>query len=626
MAAVTMMARKYFSQYHMTSTCVILVMSLVLTTGEYNLMIVDSQIEDDAEFQCQVGATVNSAGIRSNSAQLSVLLPPEPPQIENARSVIAVILNQPTNITCRANGGKPAATITWLKGGLMVTDHVFTSAVPQADGKRMDAISSLTISPSKSDSGKQVACHAMNEAMVDPYTTSAILDVQYTPEIKMKVNLTRAIREYQYVRFSCDAIGNPYEITWKWYRNEDLLENQTRNYMDIPSIRRTFNGDTISCEATNSVGSTKKTFLLNVEYGPQFIGPPEHEAVDIDDPATLKCQADGNPKPSIIWTRKGSKRILSSSPNFKLPAVTQSNFGIYMCTATVMGFNEISREIYLLQNGKPRIMSEAEQFAGKGENAIVHCEAMSVPKPDHIIWTRNGQIIDYASSGRFSAQESDLPYGRKSSLQILNIHEEDFGAYNCSVINRYGDDNAVIYLKERESFPLPYVIGGAVGGSALLFILIVGCVLYQRNKGAELESYTDSDSTTDKKKEFKSDSPADFKSTLMDQWRQDYNKDLYRYSADYDELNINYPGKEMRANNNGFNYGPDIIANDPYTTDSYIVGDEYSHRDDEVSSERCESSYSTGYVPRSFRNDYSNPYPNTLPPAEISTSRLATNV
>lgn len=105
-------------------------------------------------------------------------VPPEPPQIENARSVIAVILDHPTNITCRANGGKPAATITWLKGGLMVTDHVFTSAVPQADGKRMDAISSLTISPSKSDSGKQVACHAMNEAMVDPYTTSAILDVQ----------------------------------------------------------------------------------------------------------------------------------------------------------------------------------------------------------------------------------------------------------------------------------------------------------------------------------------------------------------------------------------------------------------------------------------------------------------
>lgn len=97
-------------------------------------------------------------------------------------------------------------------------------------------------------------------------------------------------------------------------------------------------------------------------------------------------------------------------------------------------------------------MSEAEQFAGKGEKAVVHCEAMSVPKPDHIIWTRNGQIIDYASSGRFSVQESDLPYGRKSSLQILRIHEEDFGAYNCSVINRYGDDNAVIYLKERGEY------------------------------------------------------------------------------------------------------------------------------------------------------------------------------
>lgn len=44
-------------------------------------------------------------------------------------------------------------------------------------------------------------------------------------------------------------------------------------------------------------------------------------------------------------------------------------------------------------------------------------------------------------------------------------------------------------------------------------------------------SYADTDSSSDKKRE-KTDSP----STLMDQLRKDYNKDVYRFSADYDDM------------------------------------------------------------------------------------------
>lgn len=44
-------------------------------------------------------------------------------------------------------------------------------------------------------------------------------------------------------------------------------------------------------------------------------------------------------------------------------------------------------------------------------------------------------------------------------------------------------------------------------------------------------SYTDTDSSSDKKRD-KADSP----NTLMGQLRQDFNKDLYRFSADYDDM------------------------------------------------------------------------------------------
>jgi hypothetical protein len=46
---------------------------VILFVGEYHLLITDTQLEDDAVFECQVGATVDTPGLRSRQAKLSVL-------------------------------------------------------------------------------------------------------------------------------------------------------------------------------------------------------------------------------------------------------------------------------------------------------------------------------------------------------------------------------------------------------------------------------------------------------------------------------------------------------------------------------------------------------------------------
>jgi hypothetical protein len=46
---------------------------MILFVGEYNLLISNAQLEDDAVFECQVGATVNTVGLKSRQAKLSVL-------------------------------------------------------------------------------------------------------------------------------------------------------------------------------------------------------------------------------------------------------------------------------------------------------------------------------------------------------------------------------------------------------------------------------------------------------------------------------------------------------------------------------------------------------------------------
>ncbi|XP_067679374.1 kin of IRRE-like protein 1 isoform X1 [Haliotis asinina] len=590
------------------------------TIGEHNLKITEVNLEDDAEYQCQVGATESVQGIRSHTAKLNVLLPPDRPRIENGMRV-AVVVGRLANITCRANNGKPSATITWHMDGQRLTEMIYSRSIPKVNDKRVDSVGIITVNATKEDEGRRIECKAENEAMVLPFSTFATLDVQYPPYITMMTNLSRTIREYDYIRIFCRVeAANPRGITWRWLRNGRILHGETRDVLDIPSISRAYHQNTITCEGSNQVGSTRKNKELNVEFGPLFVGDPQHTAVNLNQPATLRCDATGNPPPSIIWTKKGSRHPQGSSPELRIPKVGEGNLGVYVCTANVLGFNSISREIYLLQNAPPTIMSEVKQYAVTGENAEVECMAMSVPKPDKIIWMRDGIPINYATSGRFSAMEEDLPYGRKSTLQIINVNEEDFGDYNCSVINNYGKDVAVIHLIEKAVPPLPIIIGGAVGGVAVLFIIILACVLYHRYKSAEtgsvLGSYTDTDSSTDKKRE-KSDSP----STLMDQWRQDYNKDLNRYSADYDE--VLYAGKDPKGNNNQYRVIDPFSNENVYRDTSQIFGGEYTSQSDDIGSDRYGPAYSGQYPLSSFRGDYAD---SRLPPACLSTTKLATNV
>jgi len=42
-----------------------------------------------------------------------------------------------------------------------------------------------------------------------------IFVISVKPQITLSVNVTRKLREHDYVRFSCEAKANPSVITWK---------------------------------------------------------------------------------------------------------------------------------------------------------------------------------------------------------------------------------------------------------------------------------------------------------------------------------------------------------------------------------------------------------------------------
>ena len=68
-------------------------------------------LEDDALFQCQVGAADTVAPIRSRNAQLTVHVPPEDPHIVQG-DLIEATEDRETTLECVSPGGKPAADVS----------------------------------------------------------------------------------------------------------------------------------------------------------------------------------------------------------------------------------------------------------------------------------------------------------------------------------------------------------------------------------------------------------------------------------------------------------------------------------------------------------------------------------
>ena len=78
--------------------------------GDFTLDIENVQLEDDAQYQCQVGAAYDAPPVRSRYATLTVTIPPEAPIISNGVTLESEEHKMVT-IECISIGGKPAAEV-----------------------------------------------------------------------------------------------------------------------------------------------------------------------------------------------------------------------------------------------------------------------------------------------------------------------------------------------------------------------------------------------------------------------------------------------------------------------------------------------------------------------------------
>ncbi|XP_076325298.1 irregular chiasm C-roughest protein-like [Tachypleus tridentatus] len=572
---------------------------------DYSLQITNAQLDDDAEFQCQVGAVEGINGIRSTTAVVTVLVPPEPPIILQG-VYLETNEGMSVQLTCEAHGGRPAAELAWIdERGDVVKVGTEYKINEMIDGKRANAILSWTFVPERKRHLQNFTCKSENSALKQPDLVTITVDVKYVPKLNLLVHNSR-ILENDNVRLTCDVDANPPEVFFKWYRNDQQILNVHSYVFVLNHVTRANNGDIISCEVSNVMGTTKVKHTLNILYGPRIIRKMDDIETDIGDRVTLSCDIDSNPKPNITWTSEHSSAILGLGQVLIIPSINTKSAGEYYCTATASGFSQITENVTVLLKGPPIVTAPKTQFGKEGENIKVQCVITSVPKPSRVIWKRNSQVV--ANSRDYEIVEHPLQNGIRTLLIIHEAHSKDFGVYNCSVWNEYGHASMLIQLKRQETIPNVIIVFGVIGGIGFVITaiaVVVVCLKKRiRAKGSKFKFQSKgkhSDSTSARDSDLKaevqttSSAPSDNDPSWdnrSESRRSQEVKDLYKFTAEYSEPVC--PSALETQWSNGFIHYFDYPRRYTQTFINQLAGLTYS-------------SHHMGEIDPRFHADYANP-------------------
>ncbi|XP_075683320.1 receptor-type tyrosine-protein phosphatase delta isoform X41 [Rhinoderma darwinii] len=214
-------------------------------------------------------------------------------------------------------------------------------------------------------------------------------------------------------------------------------------------------------------------FLLHAdaETPPRFTRSPVDQTGVSGGVASFICQATGDPRPKIVWNKKGKK---VSNQRFEViefddgsgsvlriqPLRTPRDEAIYECVASnSVGEVSVTTRLIVLREdqiprGFPTIdMGPQLKVVERTRTATMLCAASGNPDPE-ITWFKDYLPVDTSNSnGRIKQLRSESIGGTpiRGALQIEQSEEADQGKYECVATNSAGtrySAPANLYVRE----------------------------------------------------------------------------------------------------------------------------------------------------------------------------------
>uniref|UniRef100_A0A1A7ZGF7 Roundabout, axon guidance receptor, homolog 2 n=1 Tax=Nothobranchius furzeri TaxID=105023 RepID=A0A1A7ZGF7_NOTFU len=307
------------------------------------LMISSTRKSDAGMYVC-VGT--NMVGERdSETAQVTVF---ERPTFLR-RPINQVVLEEETvEFRCQVQGD-PQPNVRWRKDDIEVPRGRYEIKYDKEDYV-------LRVKKTSVNDEGTFTCVAENR--VGKLEASASLTVRAPPQFVIRPR-DQIVSQGRTATFPCEAKGNPQPaVFWQKEGNQNLLfPNQPQQPnsrfsvspsgdLTVSSVQRGDAGYYI-CQALTVAGSIlakaqlEVTDVLTDRPPPIIRQGPSNQTLGADGVALLKCQAAGDPIPSVSWLKDGvsllgkdSRMSLQELGSLQIKNIKLSDSGIYTCVAT----------------------------------------------------------------------------------------------------------------------------------------------------------------------------------------------------------------------------------------------------------------------------------------------------
>lgn len=270
----------------------------------------------------------------------------------------------------------------------------------------------------------------------------------------------------------------------------------------------------IEC-AVQTQPPTRQQFMITVEEPPIIINEKTSKDFSVKeyDEMELKCDATGDPKPEITWTRHGGAPLPIGGQEWKGPVmhvhrVLREDRGTYVCEARNSA-GSIQRDINVevqfapsIEFFRPVIVEHVDNRYRRqqgyteigGSYAELDCDVIAAPRlqGDGVYW----YVLDQRTQGRNRIEPKKnpekyhiltIPQANNeviSKLTIKNFVSTDFRTYVCEAKNVEGSKEETIPLNDRRDADYVVIDGskdGWSGGGVVLpsapLVISVGTLL-----------------------------------------------------------------------------------------------------------------------------------------------------
>ncbi|XP_048824335.1 neural cell adhesion molecule 1 isoform X7 [Lagopus muta] len=308
--------------------------------------------------------------------------------------------------------------------------------------------------------------------------------VNVPPSVRARQSTMNATANLsQSVTLACDADGFP-EPTMTWTKDGEPIEQEDNedkysfNYdgseLIIKKVDKSDEAEYI-CIAENKAGEQDATIHLKVFAKPKITYVENKTAMELEDQITLTCEASGDPIPSITW--KTSTRNISNEEkaswtrpekqetldgrivvrsharvsSLTLKEIQYTDAGEYVCTASNT-IGQDSQAMYLEVQYAPKLQGPVAVYTWEGNQVNITCEVFAYPSAV-ISWFRDGQLLP--SSNYSNIKIYNTPSA--SYLEVTPDSENDFGNYNCTAVNRIGQESSEFILVQADTPSSPSI-------------------------------------------------------------------------------------------------------------------------------------------------------------------------